>query len=144
MALALRQAKELGIKVQFFGPTAIESPELITLAGSTAERVIYPTIVDFDSTNPTPSQSSFIQKFRAAYNTDPDWASSHTHDAVIVIAEVMKAGATSGEEIRRAIDQKRRFEGVTGQIIFDANGDVTEKPVMMKTVRDGKFVRLTN
>jgi len=138
-ALALKQAKEIGLNAQFFGATAVESPELVKLAGDAAEGLIYPTIVDFDPANPNDNQRAFIEKFRAAYKTDPDWASSHAHDALLVIAEAMRSGARTGDEIRQAIDKKREFSGVTGRIIFNEKGDVVDKPVAIKMVKNGKF-----
>jgi branched-chain amino acid transport system substrate-binding protein len=138
-ALALKQAKEIGLNAQFFGATAVESPDLVKLAGNAAEGLIYPTIVDFDPANPNDNQRAFIERFRTAYKTEPDWASSHAHDAFLVIAEAMRSGARTGEEIRQAIDKKREFSGVTGRIIFNEKGDVIDKPVAIKTVRNGKF-----
>lgn len=141
-ALALRQAREIGIRQQFFGATAVESPELLKLAGAAAEGLIYPTIVDFDIQNPSSAQRKFIDRFHAAHGSDPDWASSHAYDAVIVIADAMRKGGTTGDEIRQEIDRRKVFSGVTGKIVFDANGDVVDKPVAMKTVRNGKFEAL--
>jgi branched-chain amino acid transport system substrate-binding protein len=138
-ALALKQAKEIGLNTQFFGATAVESPELIKLAGQAADGLIYPTIVDFDPTNPNDNQRTFIERFRAAFKTDPDWASSHAHDALLVIADAMRAGARSGDQIRQEIDRRREFSGVTGRIIFNEKGDVIEKPVAIKIVENGKF-----
>jgi branched-chain amino acid transport system substrate-binding protein len=143
-AQLLKQAKEIGVNRKFLGATAVESPDLLTLAGTAAEGLVYPTIVDFDPSNPTATQTRFISEFKAAYGKDPDWASSHAHDAALVILEVMKAGAITGEQIRAAIDKRRVFEGVTGPIHFDENGDVIDKQVVMKTVRGGAFVVLNS
>jgi branched-chain amino acid transport system substrate-binding protein len=141
-ALILKQARAMGLKVQFFGATAAESPELLKIAGSAAQGLIYPIISDFDPANPTPRAKEFIAKFTKKFGKAPDWASSHTHDAIIVMAQAMKKGGASGPDIMKAIDSTRQFEGVTGKIIFDANGDVIDKPVVIKTVRGGKFVIL--
>ena len=54
----------------------------------------------------------------------------------------MRKGGTTGDEIRQEIDRRKVFSGVTGKIVFDANGDVVDKPVAMKTVRNGKFEAL--
>jgi ABC-type branched-subunit amino acid transport system substrate-binding protein len=51
----------------------------------------------------------------------------------------MRSGARTGDEIRQAIDKKREFSGVTGRIIFNEKGDVTDKPVAIKMVKNGKF-----
>jgi branched-chain amino acid transport system substrate-binding protein len=138
-ALILKQSKEIGLNTQFFGVTAVESPKLLEIAGETAEGLIYPIITDFDPDNPTPVAKKFIDSFRKKFGVAPDWASSHTHDAIIVIAEAMRVGGFTGSAIKKAIDSQKRFNGVTGKIIFDENGDVVEKPVTIKTVQDGKF-----
>ncbi len=138
-ALALKQAKGMGLHCRFIGATAVESPDLLSIAGDAAEGLVYPTIVDFDPTNPTKSQKEFIDEFKALNGKEPDWAGSHAHDAALVILETLKSGARTGEEIRQYIDSTREFHGVTGFIRFDKNGDVVDKPVMMKTVRNGSF-----
>jgi len=143
-ALILRQAQEIGLKVQFLGATAVESPELLKLAGNAADGLIYPTIADFDPSNPTPIQSAFIDHFRADFKTEPNWAATHVHDAVLVIADAMRTGAMSGDEIRQQIDHTPFFDGVTGRISFDRNGDVVGKKAVMKTVKDGSFVILSD
>lgn len=137
--LILKQAKEIGLKSQFFGATAVESPKLIEIAGDAAEGLIYATITDFDTENPTPGAKEFIEKFKKKFGVTPDWASSHSHDAVVVIAEAMKKGGTTGTRIKKTIDSQKRFDGVTGKIVFDKNGDVIDKPVTIKTVQNGKF-----
>lgn len=139
-ALILKQAREIGLSTRFFGATAVESPKLIEIAGGAAEDLAYPIITDFDLENPTPRAAEFISKFKRKFGKDPDWASSHTYDAVLVAADAMRRGASSGEEIRRKIDSTRIFHGVTGTITFDENGDVIEKPVKIRVVRRGKFV----
>jgi len=140
--LVLKQAREMGLTTKFLGATAVESPDLLRLAGDAAEGLIYPTIVDFDPSNPSARQKEFIDEFTAAHGKAPDWASSHAHDAALVIIEAMRSGARTGDEIRTAINTRRVFEGVTGTIRFDDHGDVVNKPVVMKTVRGGTFVAL--
>ncbi len=137
--LIMKQAKEVGLKTQFFGATAVESPKLIEIAGDAAEGLIYPIITDFDPEHPTPVAKEFIENFKKKFGVVPDWASSHAHDAVIVIAEAMKKGGATGTGIKKTIDSQKHFEGVTGKIVFDNNGDVVDKPVTIKTIRNSKF-----
>lgn len=141
-ALILKQAAELGLKTRMLGATAVESPDLLAIAGSAAEGLNFATIVDFDPSNPNLEQKRFIDEFSALYGKAPDWASSHAHDAAMVVMDAMASGARTGEEIRDTIDRRRVFHGVTGTITFDGNGDVIDKPVVMKTVRNGAFAAL--
>jgi branched-chain amino acid transport system substrate-binding protein len=141
-ALVLRQAQEVGLKTQFLAATAVENDDLLKIAGNAADGLTYPTIVDFDADHPTDAQREFINKFTQLHGKKPDWAATHAYDATAVVLQALQAGARTGEEIRALIDKKREFQGITGTIKFDANGDVIDKPAVMKTVRDGKFVRL--
>lgn len=64
------------------------------------------------------------------------------YDAVHLLAEAIeKAGSTEREDIRKALAQTRNFQGVTGSISFDANGDPVKNAVMMQ-VQQGKPVYL--
>jgi branched-chain amino acid transport system substrate-binding protein len=141
-ALVLKQGRDLGVEAQFIGTAALENPELIRLAGPAAEDVVYPTTAGFDSAAPMPRQKAFVDKFTAKYGKAPDWASSHAHDAALIALDALKSGARTGEEIRAMLDRTRKFEGVTGTIRFDENGDVIDTTVLMKTVHKGEFVAL--
>lgn len=138
-ALILKQAREIGLKTQFFGATAVENSKLIEVAGDGANGLIYPTITDFDIKNPSPIAKDFISRFAKRFGVEPDWASSHAYDATLVICETMKRGSLSGSDIKATIDSVKIFNGVTGTITFDSNGDVVNKPVTIKIVKDGKF-----
>jgi branched-chain amino acid transport system substrate-binding protein len=45
LAIILKQAKELGMKQQFFASVPFENPQIIQAAGNAAEGVIYPLIL---------------------------------------------------------------------------------------------------
>lgn len=139
-ALVLKQAAELGIKTQFFGATAVESPKLIELAGKAAEGLIYPIVSDFDPDNPNEKAKKFIANLKAKFNVEPHWASTHSYDAVYVIVEGMKRGGLTGSEIQKAMANIKGYIGVTSEITFDEFGDVINKPVTIRWVKDGKFV----
>lgn len=138
----LKESKELGINVQFIGATAIEDNKFLELAGKSAEGIIYPLASGFDVNSQELTTKQFVEAFTKKYNYEPGWVESHCYDAFMLIVNAMKkTGKKDGESIRQYLDSMGSYKGVTGSIKFDANGDVS-KPVIFKTVKDGKFVIL--
>jgi branched-chain amino acid transport system substrate-binding protein len=143
-ARILKQAKELGIQSQFLGTTAIEDPEFLKLAGNTAEGMIYPLATGFDPTIiKTPQVEAFVTAFRKKYNTEPGWVEAHSYDAFMLAYQAANSinGQVTGAGIKAYLDNNPNYEGVTGKIAFDQNGDVL-KPVVFKMIKDGKFIAL--
>jgi branched-chain amino acid transport system substrate-binding protein len=143
-ARILKQAKELGIQSQILGTTAIEDPEFLKLAGNSAEGMIYPLATGFDPTIiKTPQVEAFVTAFKKKYNTEPGWVEAHSYDAFMLSYQAANSinGQVTGTGLKSYLDGNKDYEGVTGKIAFDQNGDVL-KPVVFKTIQNGKFVAL--
>jgi len=142
-AKILRQAKEIGINVQFLGTTAIEDNKFLELAGVAGEGVIYPLATGFDPSSSAEKTKKFINDFQTKYNYQPGWVEAQSYDSFMLISTAVKnnSGIIDGSKIKAFFDSMGEYEGVTGIIKFDQNGDVV-KPVMFKTVKNGKFQAL--
>lgn len=142
-AAILRTGTELGIKVQFIGATAIEDANLIKLAGTAAEGIVYPLATGFDASSSDLVSKAFVTSFQKRFGDVPGWMESHAYDSFMLICDAIKSskGKVSGNAIRDHLDHLGTYRGVTGDIKFDGNGDVIRE-VVLKTVRDGKFVPL--
>ncbi len=138
----LKQSKEIGLSTQFIGATAIEDKKFIEIAGSSAEGIIYPLATGFDAKSQDPTTKKFVEAFVKKFNYEPTWVESHCYDAFMLIVEAMKSNPNeiSGDNMRKFLDGIS-YDGVTGKIKFDENGDVT-KPIVLKTVRNGEFIKL--
>ena len=68
---------------------------------------------------------------------------AYSYDAFMLVCQVINntKGEVTGTEIKDYFDNMGVYHGVTGDIRFDANGDVI-RGVIFKTVKDGKFVPL--
>lgn len=138
----LKEAKQLGLNVQFIGATAIEDKKFIEIAGASAEGIVYPLATGFDAASQDTTTKKFVDDFKKKFAYEPSWVESHCYDAFMLIVNAMKkTGNTDGESIRQYLDSMGSYTGVTGEIKFDANGDV-QKPIVYKTVKDGKFIPL--
>ena len=94
----------------------------------------------------TDAARKFVAAFRARYNAAPDHRAAQTYDIVNLLHQAISKVGPDREAIRAYLAQVGRpgghpaFDGVTGRIQFDANGDVVEKPVVIGVVRGKELV----
>jgi len=91
---------------------------------------------------PGAANATFVAAYRqAAGGQLPDHRGAGAYDAVRLIAAAVEAVGTDRTRIRDYLagigTTRPAFEGVTGRITFDENGDVPGKPITMGVVRDG-------
>lgn len=142
-ALIMKQAKELGITAPFLGGDTWETPEFIDVGQDAVEGAMFTTF--FATENPLNDLSEeFIEEYRAEYGTEPSAVAALAFDAYLVIRDAIEKAGTADDRvaIRDAIAQTQNFEGATGNISLDENGDAI-KDVIIKTVQDGKFAYKT-
>ena len=136
-ALFTKQAKTLGLEATLFGAGDCYNPDFLEIAGDAAEG--FYCLTAFDATNPAENVQTFVQEYQEKYDEMPgEWA-AHAYDTVMVYANAIEAGATD----RASCIEKMRdvtFEGVSGHIEFDENGDVIGKEVFLTEIKDGAFV----
>jgi branched-chain amino acid transport system substrate-binding protein len=138
LAIILKQAKELGMKQQFFASVPFENPQIIKAAGNSAEGVIYPHHFDPDA------ESSLTKAYQKAYiikySRQSEGFAALAYDGLMIVAHVLKEVETDSEKIKNALYQIKNFPGVTGNTTFDEYDDVL-KPIIIKAVKNGRFVR---
>ncbi|HCL80435.1 MAG TPA: ABC transporter substrate-binding protein [Synergistaceae bacterium] len=138
MGPALKQAREMGITIQFIGEEGADSPKTAEIAGSAAEGLIIVTNLNRDDERP------FVQEFLATYrklhSIEPDMVGASAYDGFMLIVDaIKKAGTTDGPAVAKALSETKNYDGLTGLIAgFDADGEVV-KPIQIQTVKDGLF-----
>jgi len=136
----LRQAKEMGIKVQFLSTVTFEDPEILKIAMNAAEGVIY-SASSFNAESDKLAIQVFVQSFKKEYGLEPDIFAGLSYDAMKIMAAAISKGGDTGEGIKSALYNTKNYPGVAGEVSFDANGDAILAPVLKK-VQDGKFIFL--
>lgn len=144
--LVIKQARALGITCPIMGGDTWENPAIIDVAGKDAEGIVVSTFFDENDKAATAEAKKFvpgIKKEFTQYQSIIPAVSALGYDAYIVLLDAIKrAGSTEGEAIRKALVETKDFEGVTGAISFDQNGDAKKNLAVIKTVKDGKFTYL--
>ena len=130
---ALKQAKELRLDIALMGSEGLKSDDLLRGAGGAAEGLILTSV--------TEGSEAFMQKWVAEYgeSSKPGPFAAQAYDAFKAVAMTIQQGARTKDDIRQSL-RTVAFEGASGYIRFDANGDV-EGGYEVYVVENGSFVK---
>ncbi len=92
----------------------------------------YVRIVQFDPSEKRKVVQDFIKAFHAKYGADkvPTHINAHAYDALMLVAEAVRRGATDSESIRERFTKFKDVEVTTGKITFDAKGQNSDLSVV--------------
>lgn len=136
----LRQARARGITLPLIGGDALTG---IQSEGAIAEGVMITS--NYLPDKPGETNATFLRSYAAMSGGQvPDHRGAGAYDAIHLIAQAIRDGGSSRREIRDALarigQDRPPYEGVTGRVTFDANGDVPDKSVLVGVVRGGRIV----
>lgn len=141
--LQIQQAHRLGITAPFLGSDSWGSSELITLCGADCEGYYFSTHYAADAA--TPVATKFIQNYTQKYGNTPDDVAALTYDSFGLLWQALQsAGKVDREAVREAMSKIQAFEGVTGNMSFQAGSGDPIKSAVILQVKGDKFVWFAN
>lgn len=139
MGIFIKQSKELGFAGLVIGGSVTEEPTLFETAADAADGLVYVHYIDVDSLSP--KQKAFFDKYKSRFGFEPTYRAYFAYDAFQIIYSAIKQCGEDVECSRNFLDNMESYDGVSGPITFDENGDAII-PLVLKTVKDGEFVKL--
>lgn len=139
--LILKQAKELGMdNFIFIAGDSTHAPQVIDIAGEDAVKNLYLTTL-YVGDDPDPKAKAFADKYKAAYNADPNSNACFSYESMMVLAEaIKKAGKADPEAIRTALEGIKDVSVPSGTFTMDAaTHNPLNKPVVVIKVAGKSF-----
>jgi branched-chain amino acid transport system substrate-binding protein len=143
-ALIVKQARALGYKGPFMGSDAWGSAELMTLCGNDCKGQYFST--HYAAAGARGATRDFIDRYRAKYGYVPDDVAALTWDALGIVLQAIKNGGRVDGDVRAMrklikdnLARIESFEGITGAMRFDAEGDPVKCAVVVKIDDKGEF-----
>lgn len=138
-AQIVRQVREVAIGQPIVAATGLDSHELIQLGGSAVEGMQMFTL--FNGNDPRPEVARFNARFKSRFGMLPDSAAAQGYDALNLLAWAMhQAKSSAPTRVAGVLHGTRGWQGVSGELGFDAKGDLQGKPLARVVVRDGAFI----
>jgi len=140
--LLLKQKKEMGWDAPFLGGDATNNPDLLKVAGDTAEGFLFlspPVPQDL----PSDEAKAFLSAYAAKYNgATPGsiWAVLSGDGFRVAVAAIEATGGTDTTKIAEYLHSGKEFAGLTGAMSFNEKGDRVGELYKVYSVTGGKFV----
>lgn len=128
----VRQIKEMKLDVPVVGADAWDDTSLWEKAGTSGEGMRYVSVA--------PASEEFKVRFLKDTGHDLSACGAQAYDAANVIFGTISKFGSSVEQIKNGLYATKEYQGVTGVIGFDQNGDLTSANYVLKVVKDGKAV----
>lgn len=137
----VKQARSQGIDSIFLGTDLWHQDSLIEEGSEAAEGMVFTTYFDAESTL-TETTQEFLEEYRKKYGEeDPHSAVALGYDAYLLAIDSIKRHAELEvyKPLRLVIQETKDFQGATGNITFEENGDPI-KSVVFIAVENGEFI----
>lgn len=135
--LIVEQAQDLGITIPIVGSDSWGDPQLLELCGAACDGYFYST--HYVASGATGATKEFIDKFNARHGEIPSDVGALTWDSMqLVVQALQNCGTITGnlEEdrtcIRDGMADISDFEGITGTMTFDEQGDPIKCAVIVQ------------
>lgn len=135
----LKQIKQLGLKARFMGGDGICSTELAQLAG---DAIGEGNVVCAEAGGVEEGKKEGLDRFKASFSKkfghEVVLNAPYAYDGVMTLVAAMQK-ANSAEPAKYLPElAKIKYKGVTGDIAFDARGDIRDGTLTLYTYKNGK------
>jgi branched-chain amino acid transport system substrate-binding protein len=141
-AIAIKNARQLGIKTPLLGPVSMATRPTATAGGRAAEGTIIQSFIAPD--DPLPRQKRFVEMFQKERGKLPEVFESVGYDMVQVASRALKSvgGEKPDREKLREALSRTQYEGVAVILKYtDAVHEPETASIMFTKVENGKFVQ---
>ena len=133
-----KQMHKLGLNTPLLGAGGFVSQTFLKLAGKDGEGVtaLEPGL----PLEQMPRGQAFEQAYRTKYNAPIELHAPFAYDAVQTLVDAMKKAGSTDPAKYLAVLKTNHYAGVTGQMAFDKEGNLSNPSFTIYQVRGGKWV----
>jgi len=135
----IRQMKQLGLNAKLIGGDGICTAELPKLAaGTMGDGQVF--CAEAGGVDPSQKQAmeDFRARFKATTKLEVQVYAPYSYDAVgVLVAAMVKAGSAEPAKYLPVLAKTEGYKGVTGNISFDAKGDIKNGALTLYTYKAG-------
>jgi branched-chain amino acid transport system substrate-binding protein len=137
----LRKLQQVGLNVPVYGMAGIVQKQIMTSGGSAADMLIAPALVNPDEPGPLKELFALMKDHGGV----DGFGAVLGANAAAAVVEALKSGATTGAQVRDAMEKIGTIKGyAAGPIKYSPSDHDSWGPetLFFVTVRDGKFKNL--
>lgn len=136
IAEIIKQASELDLKTIFLSQYAVESPELVRIAGKAVDGVIYTFTIN--ETNLSERQKGFIAEYIKRTGEAPTVIAFNIYDIYHLYLNAIDECGVVKKCINNYLSNINDFDGISGR--FSIKDNKLLRNLFLKTIKDGEFI----
>ncbi|GAB2897834.1 branched-chain amino acid ABC transporter substrate-binding protein [Paraburkholderia jirisanensis] len=131
-----KQAKQLGLRAKVLAGDGACTDKLSDLAGNATDNIVCSEVGM--ALEKMPGGAAFEAKYKKRFGQPIQIYAPFTYDAVYVVVDAMKRANSTDPAKILAMMPSTDYKGVSGEITFDAKGDLTHGVISLYDYRNGK------
>lgn len=132
--LILKQIKELGLQIKIIASETFKDENVLAESGSIAEGVYVLFMTEsIDYVN-------FDEEYKERFNESPSGFSKYAYDGVMALIKAIQETESIEEAKNKILGMS--FNGASGSVSFDKNGDRIGIEYTVYIVKDGEFIEV--
>lgn len=139
VAFLAAQLAFFDVNVPLLGTNTWNHPNLLTWGRSSIDGGLFGDALFLETTDP--KTRGFITAYRERFQADPSIFALQAYDAMHVVLNTIRRGATTGPDVRIQLFVRHDLPTLSGLEKFDEGGILTRKVYMIQ-IRNGRFVQL--
>ena len=118
------------LDVQLLGTSLWQSAELVGLTGEYVQGAIFSS--GFFEGSGEVDVDAFVKDFRESFGSDPGVLAATGYDTIRLLKDILGTGTVrTRRDLRDSLLRNGGFEGITGNIVFDQDGEVQKQPFLL-------------
>ena len=139
VAFLAAQLAFFDVNVPLLGTNTWNHPNLLTWGRSSIDGGLFGDALFLETTDPKTRR--FITAYRERFQSDPSIFAVQAYDAMHVVLDAIRRGATTGPDVRIQLFVRHDLPTLSGLEKFDEGGILTRKVYMIQ-IQNGRFVQL--
>lgn len=134
----LGELRGSGLDIPFMGANGLNSPHLVQVAGHAADGTTYVSVT------PPVEDQEFVEGYTALAGGPPGPYAALAYDAAVLLLDAMERsameqGKPSREGVASALSEVEGYDGLTGPISFDEQGQAVGRQVYVYKIVDAQY-----
>jgi len=139
VALIAAQLNFYDMRVPYLGGNGWNAPDFARNADRSIDGAVF--VDGFFIDSPNPNVQDFVERYKRRFQTTPTLFAVQGYDAVKIVIEAIKKGATSGEAVRDYLMTQQDLPALGGPALFGQDGTLN-RPLFLIQVKRGRFTQV--
>ncbi|HEY5626788.1 MAG TPA: penicillin-binding protein activator, partial [Nitrospira sp.] len=127
------------IKVPLLGGNGWNVPDFARTADRSIDGAVF--VDGFFAESPNPNVQDFVERYKKRYQTTPTLFAMQGYDAMKIVLDAIKQGATSGESVRDYLMTQQALPALGGPASFGQDGTLN-RPLFLIQLKRGRFTQV--